>query len=112
MYGRGRSWRALIGGFSVIREFGAAQWIAVGYLGVLGSAVIFYLWVYALSHTTPTKVAVSITVNPIFAALVGALFIGEPIGIDLLIGLVAVLAGIWIAATDRPRNSRQPTDDS
>jgi drug/metabolite transporter (DMT)-like permease len=58
---------------------------------------------YALSHTTPTKTAVSITVNPIFAALVGALAIGEPIGIDLVIGLVAVFAGIWIAATDRPR---------
>jgi drug/metabolite transporter (DMT)-like permease len=99
----------LIGGFSVVREFGAAQWIAVGYLGVLGSAVIFFLWVYALSHTTPTKVAVSITVNPIFAALVGALFIGESIGTDLVIGLVAVLAGIWIAATDRPRKIPKPT---
>jgi drug/metabolite transporter (DMT)-like permease len=105
-------WAILIGGFSVVRDFGAAQWLAVAYLGVLGSAVIFFLWVYALSHTTPTKAAVSITVNPIFAALVGALVIGEPVGIDLIIGLVAVFAGIWIAATDRPRTSPQPADDS
>jgi drug/metabolite transporter (DMT)-like permease len=105
-------WAILIGGFSVVREFGAGQWIAVGYLGVLGSAVIFFLWVYALSHTTPTKVAVSITVNPIFAALVGALVIGEPVGIDLIIGLAAVFAGIWIAATDRPRTNPHPTGDS
>jgi drug/metabolite transporter (DMT)-like permease len=96
------AWATVIGGFSVVRDFGTAQWIAIAYLGVLGSAVIFYLWVYALSHTTPTKTAVSITVNPVFAALVGALAVGEPVGIDLLIGLVAVFAGIWIAATDRP----------
>jgi drug/metabolite transporter (DMT)-like permease len=105
-------WAILIGGFSAVRDFGAAQWLAVAYLGVLGSAVIFYLWVYALSHTTPTKAAVSITVNPIFAALVGALVIGEPVGIDLIIGLVAVFAGIWIAATDRPRISPQPGGNS
>jgi drug/metabolite transporter (DMT)-like permease len=95
-------WAIAIGGFSAVRDFNTAHWIAVGYLGVLGSAVIFFLWVYALSHTTPTKAAVSITVNPVFAALVGALVIGEPIGIDLAIGLVAVLAGIAVAATDRP----------
>lgn len=98
-------WAVLIGGFSAVRDFGPAQWLAIGYLGLLGSAVIFFLWVYALSHTTPTKVAVSITVNPIFAAFIGAFVIGEPVGIDLIVGLVAVLAGIWIAATDRPRTA-------
>ena len=94
-------WSLLIGGLSVVRDFGTAQWLAVAYLGSLGSAVIFFLWVYALSHTTPTKAAVSITVNPIFAAIVGALVIGEPVGFDLIAGLAAVAVGIWIAATDR-----------
>ena len=101
----------VIGGFSAVRDFNTAHWLAIGYLGVLGSAVIFFLWVYALSHTTPTKTAVSITVNPIFAALVGALVIGEPIGVDLIIGLIAVFAGIWIAATDR-RSDPKPSLDS
>jgi drug/metabolite transporter (DMT)-like permease len=40
-------WALLIDGFSVVGDFGAPQWIAVGYLGVLGSAVIFYLWAFA-----------------------------------------------------------------
>jgi drug/metabolite transporter (DMT)-like permease len=105
-------WAILIGGFAVVRDFDAPQWLAVAYLGLLGSAVTFFLWVYALSHTTPTKVAVSITVNPIFAALVGALLIGEPVGIDLIIGLAAVFAGISIAATDRSRTAPQPIGNS
>jgi drug/metabolite transporter (DMT)-like permease len=41
-------------------------------------------------------------VNPLFAAAVGALAIGEPIGINLIIGLVAVFAGIWIATSSPP----------
>jgi drug/metabolite transporter (DMT)-like permease len=98
-------WALLIGGFAAVANFGAPQWLAVGYLGLMGSAVIFFLWVYALSHTTPTKAAVSITVNPIFAAIVGALAIGEPIGINLVIGLAAVFTGIWIATTGRSANA-------
>ena len=98
-------WALLIGGFAAVADFGAPQWIAVGYLAIFGSAVIFFLWVYALSHTTPTKAAVSITVNPIFAAAVGALAIGEPVGINLVIGLAAVFGGIWLAATGGARKT-------
>ena len=42
------------------------------------------------------------TVNPIAATLLAALLIGEPITPNLLIGLVAVFAGIWIA-TSQPK---------
>ena len=40
------------------------------------------------------------TVNPIAAALLAQQLVGEPITLDLLLGLVAVFAGIWIATTD------------
>ena len=32
----------------------------------------FYLWTFALGRTTPTRVAISVAVNPITASLVGA----------------------------------------
>jgi drug/metabolite transporter (DMT)-like permease len=79
-------------------NFGAAQWWAVLFLGVFGGAAAFYLWVYALERTTPTRVANTMTVNPIAASLVAAAIIGEPIGAELLLGIGAVGAGIWIAA--------------
>jgi hypothetical protein len=37
--------------------------------------------------------------NPVFASAVGALTLGEPIGINLVVGLLAVFAGIWIATS-------------
>jgi drug/metabolite transporter (DMT)-like permease len=92
-------------GFAVTRAFGTAQWIAVIYLGVFGGAAAFFLWVLALRMTTPTRVANTMTVNPIAAAVLAEQLVGEPITLDLLLGLVAVFAGIWLATTEpaRPR---------
>lgn len=88
------------GGFERVPSFGAAEWLAALYLGALGGALAFYLWVYALQRTTPTRVANTITVSPIAAALLAAVLLGESIGTSLVIGVVAVAAGIWIASTE------------
>jgi len=87
------------GGFEAVKHFQTPQWIAIAYLATIGSAIAFVLWVFALSRTTPTRTAVSITINPVFAATVGALTLGEGIGLNLVVGLIAVAAGIWLATT-------------
>ena len=90
---------AASGGFAVTQSFSGAQWLAVLYLGAFGGAAAFFLWVLALRMTTPTRVANTMTVNPIAASLLAAVLVHEPIGWNLVIGLVAVAAGIWIAST-------------
>ena len=100
-------WAVLIHGFDTVANFGRPQWIAISYLGVFGGAGAFILWVFALSRTTPTKTAVTITVNPIFASIVGALAIGERIGFSLIVGLGAVAVGIWIATISAPASPDQ-----
>ena len=100
-------WAIAIHGFGAVAQFDAPQWIAIGYLGVVGSAGAFILWVFALGRTSPTKTAVTITVNPVFASIVGALAIGEGIGVNLIAGLIAVGVGIWIATTGAQVNQAQ-----
>src|SRR5947209_8244396 len=90
---------AASGGFAVAQSFTAGQWIAVLYLGVFGGAAAFFLWVLALRMTTPTRVANTMTINPIAASLLAAVLVHEPIGWNLVIGLIAVVAGIWLAST-------------
>lgn len=91
------------GSFAPVAHFGLTPWLAVAYLGVFGGAIGFFLWAYALGRTSPTLVAVSVTVNPVTAALVGAWMLAEPLGWNLVLGLVAVLAGIGLASTARER---------
>jgi len=86
----------------VLAHFTPAQWVAGAYLGIGGGAAAFILWVMALQRTTPTLVANTMTVNPIAAGLLATQLVGEPITLNLLIGLVAVFAGIWIATTSGP----------
>lgn len=85
------------GSFVAVAHFDATQWFAAVYLGAAGAALTFFLWAYALGRTTPSRVAISVTVNPIAASLVGAMLLDEQIGPELLLGIAAVAAGIWIA---------------
>lgn len=89
---------------AVLRGFGTAQWIAGAWLGIGGGALAFILWVLALQRASPTRVASTMAVNPMAAALLASALVGEPITINLVFGLVAAFAGIWIATTE----SRQP----
>src|ERR1700730_5655674 len=90
---------------STLASFAAPQWIAGVYLGVAGGALAFILWVLALQRASPTRVANTMTVNPIAAALLAAGLVGEPITPNLVAGLVAVFFGIWVATT-QPRAAR------
>ena len=88
------------GSIAALKSFGSSQWIAGIYLGVGGGAAAFILWALALERATPTRVASTMTVNPIAAALLATQLVGEPITPNLVFGLVAVFAGIWIATTE------------
>ena len=99
------------GGLAAVRHFGTPEWSAIAYLGILGSAATFYLWSLALERTTPTRDAISVTVNPIAAAIFGKLLLSEPIGWNLVVGVVAVMAGIAIATTASDARARGPKPD-
>lgn len=89
------------GGFVHLAGLDGYGVAAIVYLGAVGSALIFWLWAVALATTSPTKVALTVTLNPVSAALIGALVLGEPAGPSQLIGLVAILGGIALATRDR-----------
>ena len=93
----------LSGRLAVLKSFSAPQWIAGIYLGIGGGALAFILWVLALQRASPTRVANTMTVNPIAAALLAHQLVGEPITANLVVGLLAVFAGIWIATTEAAR---------
>lgn len=94
---------SIFDGLAVVRDFTAAQWIAGAYLGIFAGGLGFYLWVYALARTSPTRVANTITVSPVAAATLATVLLGETIGLSLILGIAAVATGIWVSSTDARR---------
>jgi drug/metabolite transporter (DMT)-like permease len=91
---------ALHGGGAALARFTPGEWLAAIYLGAGGGALAFFLWVYALQYASPSRVANTMTINPIVAGLLAALILREPITLQLVIGLIAVCVGLFIATTE------------
>jgi drug/metabolite transporter (DMT)-like permease len=84
------------GFFTAVPRFTPGGWAAIGFIG-LSSGVGYYLWLWALQHTSPTRVTVFLALSPITATLLGALLLGEVISAIFLAGLACVAGGLWLA---------------
>ncbi len=85
------------GDASQIVDLSPGAWIAAVYLATIGGAVSFYAWIWALERITPSRVAVTVTLNPISAAILGAIVLDEPLTTRLLLGLAGVVIGIVLS---------------
>jgi len=82
-------------------HFTARGWIAVLFIGA-GSAVGYYLWLWALGHSSPTRVTVFLSLSPITSAALAAVLLAEPVSGFFVIGLTCVILGIWLAHRQSP----------
>ena len=64
------------------------------FLGVLGGAVLWYLYGFALSTLTPTQAAVYVNLNPLAAMILATVLLGELVTRPMLLGFAMVLAGV------------------
>jgi drug/metabolite transporter (DMT)-like permease len=88
---------AFNGAFASVPTFSTTGWIAVLFLGTMGGAFGFGMWIWALQRSTPSRVAVFIALNPMTAIALGVLLLNEPVTTSFLIGFALVVAGIVIA---------------
>ena len=88
---------AASGVFQTLPTLGGAAWAAIVYLGIFGGALLWILWSIGIRLASPSAVALTITVNALTASFLGAFFLSEPIGHELIVGLVAVSLGIAVA---------------
>lgn len=91
----------LTGADHVTADLDADGWLVAIYLGLLGAALSYFLWLWALRHTTPTLVAVAMPANPLAALLLGAAFLGEPVTAAMIVGFFCVVGGITLTNWQR-----------
>lgn len=82
--------------FTTSPRLAMSGWIAVLFIGI-SSGVGYLLWLWALKHASPTRVTIFLTLNPIAAAALGALFLGEHVSSTFGMGLTCVVVGVWMA---------------
>jgi drug/metabolite transporter (DMT)-like permease len=62
--------------------------------GVFASAVAFYVQTFAQKHAPPTRTAIILTMEPVFAGVFGYLLADERLGVTGWIGAGLILAGM------------------
>jgi drug/metabolite transporter (DMT)-like permease len=82
----------------------ATNWVAMGYLAVMVTAVAFVLWYSTVVALGPARVGLLTGVAPISAALSGLLTGGPAPGPGVWLGILVVVVGLMIGlATRSPR---------
>jgi drug/metabolite transporter (DMT)-like permease len=97
----GEAWPARVG------TFGPAAWAAVVFIGV-SSGIGYFWWLYALKHESPTRVTVFLALNPVTAALLGWALLGERLPTQMVMAVLLIAAGLWLATRAPASGKRQP----
>jgi drug/metabolite transporter (DMT)-like permease len=71
-------------------------WIAVGVTAVLATAVAFFVQTWAQSLVSPTRAAVVLTMEPVFAGIFGVVLGGDRITVQIIAGAACVLAAMYL----------------
>jgi drug/metabolite transporter (DMT)-like permease len=72
--------------------------MAVTYLVLIGSVILFYLYLYVLSRWTASAAAYSFLLFPISTFIIAAWLMDESITPAFLLGGALVLVGVWLGA--------------
>jgi len=68
----------------------------MAYLVIVGSVLTFVAFVYSVKHLPAAIASLYAYINPIVAMLVGAWWLHEVLTVNLLIGSVITIAGVYI----------------
>ena len=76
----------------------ARTWAALAYLVVIGSGVLFWLFLFVINRWTASATSYITTLFPVVAITLGAIFADEAITIELVGGAALVLVAVYVGA--------------
>ena len=98
------AWQAIHFHFS---SLGAKDWLLLLYLGTIVNALSYFLWYSGLKRVSANQAAVFTGIMPISSLVLAAIFLKERVLPLQALGLVFVLAGIFLA-TQSPAKQAPP----
>ncbi len=85
-----------------------ATWIALGYVAVIGSVIVFLLYVYVLQHWTASRASYVMVLIPFVTVVLSAWLDDEPVSGGLVLGGLVILIGVYVGALRPARGSSSP----
>ncbi|MYU32335.1 DMT family transporter [Streptomyces sp. SID8358] len=79
--------------WTVAAGFGAAEWAGLVFLSVFCTLFAFFVQMWSVRRTSPSRVSLLLGTEPLWAAAVGIAIGGERLGLPGVLGAVLVLAG-------------------
>jgi drug/metabolite transporter (DMT)-like permease len=80
----------------------AETWAALGYLAVIGSVLVFLLFLVVLQYWTASRASYGFVLMPVVALLLSAWLDDEAISTSLVLGGLLILTGVYVGALRRP----------
>ena len=71
-------------------------WASMVYLVLIGSALAFTLYMYALKHLSAAVSSLYTYINPVVAILLGWAVLGESLTPGALVGMAVTIVGVWM----------------
>jgi drug/metabolite transporter (DMT)-like permease len=75
-----------------------STWLALGYITVFGSVVMFGLYLYGLTRWSASAMSYSTLLLPFVSVTVATLLTGEAFSIAFFLGGLVMLAGVYVGA--------------
>jgi len=76
----------------------ANTWAAFTYLVVIGSVMVFYLYLFVLARWPASTTAYGFVLLPVVSVAISAWLTGEVVTASFAMGTVVVLLGVWVSA--------------
>src|SRR3954466_12631747 len=89
---------SVLAGESLMVPQRAATWLALGYLVVVGSVVVFVLFLFVLRHWVASRTAYVYVLVPFVTVALSAWLDDESVGPGLVLGGLLVLTGVYVGA--------------
>lgn len=83
----------------------AGMWIVFLYLAIVSGALAMFVQTWAQSHMAPSRAAVIMATEPVWAAALAIAMIGEPLTWRLALGGALMLAAMFVVESKPPTGS-------
>jgi drug/metabolite transporter (DMT)-like permease len=90
---------------------GSSVWLQFLYISIFTTGIAYFFYYDGLSHLDTSTSSMSFFIKPPLASVLAAIFLNEPITVNLVAGIVLILAGVTLSVKFGAKNQAAATPE-